>query len=157
MWHVIAYFLSFLVGSCPRCCGAPELAESVAVPNSEWVVLTQVFRCSAMDGGALEIFAEDVKTKQHVTILYLNSEEDTHVEILGDDHIQISLPNLVHIKSQAFSVGPYEITYKYLPSNDPEARAIYTKWLEDPSDPVASSWVEENIWSKNQPGVPVAK
>lgn len=136
-------------------CG-PELAERVAIPDSPWIVLTQVFRCSAIDPGELEIVAEDPQTNQHVDLLVLNGEADSHVEYMGNHHIQISLPNLVAIKSQKFSFSTYEVTYRYLPSDDPEARSNFEKWIQNPKDPAANKWYEENILNKIQPGVPRA-
>src|ERR1039458_10720494 len=74
-----------------------QLAQRTAVPNSGWVILTQVFRCSAIDPGELKVVAEDRGSKQRVSILDLNGSADTQVEYLGDNRIQISLPNLVAI------------------------------------------------------------
>ena len=136
-------------------CG-PELAERIAIPDSLWIVSTLVYRCSAIDPGELEIVAEDPQTNQRVNLLVLNGESDSHVEYIGNHHIRISLPNLVAIKSQKFSFGPYEITYRYLPSDDPEARSNFEKWIQNPKDPAANKWYEENILNKIQPGVPRA-
>jgi hypothetical protein len=133
-----------------------QLAQRTAVPNSGWVILTQVFRCSAIDPGELKVVAEDRGSKQRVSILDLNGSADTQVEYLGDNRIQISLPNLVAIKSQANSFGPYQVIYRYLPSNDPEARGNFQRWVGNPIDPIAHKWYEENILNKIQPGVPHA-
>jgi putative component of membrane protein insertase Oxa1/YidC/SpoIIIJ protein YidD len=136
-------------------CG-PELAERVAMPDSSWVVVTQVFRCSAIDPGGMEIVAEDKETGQRVDLLVLNGEEDSQVEYVGPHRVQITLPNLVAIKSQKFSFGAYDITYRYLPADDPEARLNFQKWVENPKDPAANKWYEENILSKFHPAVPGA-
>jgi len=133
-------------------CG-PDLAERVAVPDSPWIVFTQVYRCSALDTGEMDIIAEDSQTKQQVKLLVVD-EVESHVEYIGDRHIRISLPNLVAIKSQKFSFGPYEVTYQYLPFDDPEARANYARWIENPNDPAANKWYEDNILTRIQPGVP---
>jgi len=136
----------------PGFCG-PDLAERLAIPDSPWIVFTQAYRCSAIDRGEMDIIAEDSQTKQQVKLLVLD-EEESHVEYIGDHRIRISLPNLVAIRSQKFSFGPYEVTYQYLPFDDPEARANFVKWVKHPDDPAASKWAEENILNKIQPGVP---
>jgi hypothetical protein len=146
-------FSGLSIASAADHCG-PELAERVAIPNSRWVVSTQVFRCSATDPGELEVVAEDFGSKRRVSILYLNGSVDTHVEYLGGDRIQISLPNLVAIKSQGRSFGPYQITYRYLPSDDPQARESFQRWVKNPKDPIANKWAEDNIVDKIQPGIP---
>jgi hypothetical protein len=134
-------------------CG-PELAERVAVPNSGWVVSTEAFRCSAIDPGELEVFAEELASKQRVKLLILNGMAETHVKYLGDNQVQISLPNLVAIKLQEFSFGSYDVTYRYLPSDDPNARANFQRWVANPQDPTANKWYEENILNKFHSGVP---
>jgi len=134
-------------------CG-PDLAERVAVPDSPWIVFTQVYRCSAIDTGEMDIIAEDSQTKQQGKLLVLDDEEESHVEYIGDHHVRISLPNLVVIRSQKFSFGPYEVTYQYLPFDDPEVRANFVRWVKNPNDPAANKWYEENILNRIQPGVP---
>jgi hypothetical protein len=104
----------------------------------------------------MEIVAEDKETGQHVDLLVLNGEADSHVEYVGPRHVQITIPNLVAIKSQKFSFGAYDITYRYLPADDPEARSNFQKWVENPKDPAANKWYEDNILSKFHPGVPGA-
>ena len=134
-------------------CG-PDLAERVAIPDSPWIVFTQAYRCSAIDTGEMDIIAEDSQTKQQINILVLDDEAESQVEYIGDHRIRVSLPNLVVIRSQDFSFGPYEVTYQYLPFDDPEARANFVRWIKHPDDPAANKWGEENIVNKVQPGVP---
>lgn len=133
-------------------CG-PELAERVIIPKSDWVIVTEAFRCSAVDPGELEIYAEDRTKKKRTDLLILNGVEDTHVEYLGSNAIQISLPNLVSIKSQRTSFEGYLVEYHYLPHDDPEARRQYKNWIANPTDPQAHQWYEENILNKIIPGM----
>ncbi len=149
-WLVIA---SLPMACLAACCG-PELDERVQIPNSQWVVSTQLFSCGGLDGGRIEIFAEESASKERVDILELGFADHTHVEYLGDNRVQISLPNLALIESQHFSFGPYKIIYLYLPSDDPEERANYQRWLKNPNDPAAKKWHEENIMDKFHPAAP---
>ena len=151
----LARFLWRAVGSVPMaclaaCCGS-QIEERVQIPDSQWVVSTQIFSCGGLDGGRLEIFAEDSASKERVDILALGSADDTHVEYLGGNRVQISLFNLAIIKSQRFSFGPYQVTYRYLPRDDPEERANYQRWLSNPNDPVAKKWHDETIMDKFYP------
>jgi hypothetical protein len=150
LWRVIGILSIVLLAAC---CG-PELDERVAIPGSRWIVSTQLWSCSAFDPGQIEIFAEDSESQKRVSLLVLDGAEDTHVEYLGANRIQISLPNLVAITSQQFSFGPYKIIYRYLPHDDPEERANYKKWIENPNDPAAKKWSDANIQRNMHPGVP---
>jgi hypothetical protein len=40
------------------CCGS-QIEERVQIPDSQWAVSTQIFSCGGLDGGRLEIFAEE--------------------------------------------------------------------------------------------------
>ena len=157
----LAAYLSALVAGlstsvlAARC--GPELAERVPVSDSSWIVLTEVYRCSTIDPGQTEVVAEDVRSKERVKILLLNEEVDARVEYLGNRRIRISLPNMVDIKLQEFALGPYEISYRYLPADDPGERSSYQKWVRNPTDPAANEWYEKHILSKIQPGVPRSK
>jgi hypothetical protein len=103
---------------------------------------------------ALLAAAYDRRVSHRALETILNGVEDTHVEYLGDNRVQISLPNMVAITSQRFSFGPYQITYRYLPSDDPEERANYQRWIKNPDDPVATKWSEDNMRSKMHFGLP---
>jgi hypothetical protein len=152
LWFIVS---SVTAGISADRCG-PDLAERVTVPNSGWIVLTEAFRCSAIDPGELQVIAEDVETRQRVNILILNGISDTHVEYLDDHRVQVSLPNLVAIKLQRFSFGRYHVTYRYLPSDDPDMRTNFQRWITNPRDPIANKWYEDNIRNKIQSGVPRA-
>lgn len=137
-------------------CSCPELDERVEIPNSVWVVSTEGTSCGALDSGSLTVFATDIESKRRIDLLVLGADEQTHVEYLGGNHVQISLPNLTSIRLQAFSFGPYQVTYKYIPSDNPEARANYQRWVANPQDPIAKKWYEDNIEGRMHSGIPHA-
>jgi hypothetical protein len=147
--------LGLLTGSAAWRCG-PELAERIAVSDSRWVVITEAYSCSAVDPGKLVIFAEDLGSHERVNLLELNAEDDTHVEDLGSRRIQISLSNLVDIKSQAFAFGPYEVTYRYLPFDDPDTRRRYQELVKNPQDPALNKWLDDYFAGKSRPDIPRA-
>jgi len=132
---VLAIFPFLSTAGC--CAFLTTTTQSVALPDSQWKVITQECSTSALDSGVVEIFAEDAESNQRITLLFLIHIDDTHVEYLGDHRVQISLNNLSEIESQAFSFGPYEVTYRYLPIDDPEARANFQNWYKNPHDPIS--------------------
>src|SRR5271166_2068258 len=125
-------------------CG-PEPAERVDIPGSTWVILTQVYRCSVVDPGRLEIVAQNTRSNEKQPILTLNAEEDTHVEYHPEGYLTVTLPNLVEITSQADRFNRYRIEYNYVPKDDPGERSKYVYWLHHPNDPDADAWCRQHL------------
>lgn len=125
-------------------CG-PEQAERVVIPGSAWTIVTQVYRCSVVDPGRLEIIAQDTRSNEKRPILTLSTEEDTHVEYHPEGYLTITLPNLVEITSQADRLDRYSIEYNYVPKDDPGERSQYVYWLHHPNDPDADAWCREHL------------
>jgi hypothetical protein len=150
VWIAIAA----LVNKACSCGPVPD--DRVDIPNSNWFVASEIYSCSAADAGELLVFATNIEAKRHIELVDISGVENINIEYLGGNHIQITLPNLIDIRSQVFSFGPYQVTYKYLPSDDPKARANYLKWLINPEDPAAKKWHENTIESQMHSEVPHA-
>ncbi len=138
------------------CTCGPVPDDRVEIPNSNWFVGSEIYSCGAADAGELHVFGANAEAKRRIELLDISGVENINIEYLGGNHIQITLPNLIDIRSQAFSFGPYQVTYKFLPSDDPEARANYLKWLNNPEDPAAKKWHENTIDSQMHAGAPHA-
>lgn len=125
-------------------CG-PEQAERVGIPGSAWIIVTQVYRCSVMDPGRLEVFAQNTHSNKRQPILTLNTEENTHVEYRPEGYLAITLPNLVEITYQVDRFDHYRIEYRYVPKDDPGERSKYVYWLHHPNDPDADAWCRKHL------------
>jgi len=122
------------------CCGT-DLAETVPIPDSEWVVLTEVYGCSALDRGSMKIVAENQKTHERIDLVtFPGGAYESSVAVAGPEEIVVTLPNLVEFERKAERFGKYEVSISFAPKDDPEERRNYQLWLHHPSDPHAQQW-----------------
>jgi hypothetical protein len=111
----------------------------VSIPNSPWVVLTEVYACSAIDGST-KIVAENRETHERRDLVVFGGEFEADVTLRDDNEIVVTTTNLVDIESKVDNFGKYRILFEFMPKDDPEERKNYQFWAHHPDDPRAQEW-----------------
>jgi hypothetical protein len=139
MVGVVLALCAHLGWAAPQC--QTELAERVKIPDSDWVVLTEVFKCGRLitKPGLMKIIAEDAVTHQRVELIKFGEETESTV-VITNHEIVITVPNLVDIISAVSVFQDYTVSFRFTPKDVPEERRNYQFWVHNPSDPRAKEW-----------------
>jgi hypothetical protein len=116
--------------------------------QSPWTVDAWGQACGMGVSGGMEIRAINSDTHESRTVATFG---DIIIITMSSDEpnsLTINLPNLVEMTEAATQIGDVNVTYKFEPYDDPEARANFQKWKRHPDDPQAREWYCRNIFAK---------
>jgi hypothetical protein len=95
-------------------------AERVSLPGTAWSIVTEVFRCSALDGGFMTIVALNPRTKARIKLFTVDSEALSHT-IPTTDGITELVADDFHVVQLSDGFGPYKATLQLMPANEIDA------------------------------------
>ena len=121
--------------------GCETDVRTTTIANSQWVVLTKIDRCSAIDG-IVTILALNKKTNAKVEIAFLDEESVPVVRALSPKEVQLTFENLVDIVRSKKSFGDITVLYKFVPRDDPVARHEYEFWAHHHDNQRAVRWCQ---------------
>jgi hypothetical protein len=124
--------------------GCGEDVQVTPINGSQWVVMTKFYSCSAVDG-AVTVTALNTRTKKEEEIAFIDEANGPDVEVISPTKVRLTFDNLIDIVRSKRAFGNVTVSYRFRPSDNPEARRRYQYWMHHPNDPQAERWAEEHF------------
>ena len=157
--NILAIGMCLIFGNMPACITAMRSTTcdvgrqgQLSLDGTAWIVVVEFSSCDMFDRGRTEILAINQANNERIMLASFDDLATVQLRSLDDRKIEISLPNETDLMSIHPSVEGYQIAYRFLPRDDPEARANYQKFLRNPDDPALREWYRQ-AHPASRPGV----